>query len=885
LIHVLTWWLIIQVIGLVALPTSMRILHRLPDRGYTFSKSLGLLLASYILWMGASIGVLNNDLGGILVSIILVAGVSAWFYTKWRRGDSDLGDLWDFLRKKKTMIISVEILFAVALVAWVILRAYAPYKIMETGGEKFMEIAFLNGILQSESFPPLDPWLSGFGISYYYFGYVMMALMTRLSGVASGIGFDLYDALLFALTVIGAFGVVYNLIAASLKLRVKTRMEKEESNGAIIYGLLGALLVVVMGNLEGLLEALYSKGILSNNFWAWLDIPGLLGSPVTGSWYPGYGSGWWWWRGSRVIQDIDLLGRPMNISPITEFPFFSFLLGDNHPHKLVLPFVLLAIALVLNLMLQQLNRTPRVTELGDNQIDEQKVNNEGETAKSPSWWNAIQVCMQGDWVQFLFYALVLGALFFLNAWDFPIYLGLTVLAFVLGKVVVNKRIDWKLVKQSIALGLSLGVASVLGYAFFYIGFGTQASGILPYVFPPTRLPQYLIMFGTFIFILVSFLVIYTFIQTRESGDKKLYKSVARWWLWLVLIIVLIFAVALAVTLLSDIGRQLAQGEIEDPAILQVLGGMSLNEAIPTSLLSRLQNPWLFLLLTVMLALVIANVIHAVRKGWVKTDQEDESDTSTTPVDIFVFLLIFTGLALTLSVEFFYIRDSFGVRMNTVFKFYSGGWVMLGVASAYAVWWMLNQTAGKLHTVLRYAVAVGVVLLIAAGMVYPVMGAHSRAQGFQGEPNIDGASGVAASNPDDWAAIQWLLENSKGTPIILEAPGKSYNYEGRISAFTGYPAVLGWAVHESQWRGNYNEQGIREPDIATIYTTHDTALALELLDKWGVSYVIVGNSELRYIDELCNEPNRNCNPQVALRKFDLMSDPVFTIGSVTIYAVP
>ena len=57
----------------------------------------------------------------------------------------------------------------------------------QPGGEKFMEIAFLNAILNSQHFPPLDPWLSGFAISYYYFGYVMMAVLTRLSGAVSGV--------------------------------------------------------------------------------------------------------------------------------------------------------------------------------------------------------------------------------------------------------------------------------------------------------------------------------------------------------------------------------------------------------------------------------------------------------------------------------------------------------------------------------------------------------------------------------------------------------------------------------------------------------------------------------------------------------------------------
>ena len=50
--------------------------------------------------------------------------------------------------------------------------------------------------------------------------------------------------------------------------------------------------------------------------------------------------GWWWWRASRIIHDRDLAGNAMEV--ISEFPFFSFLLGDNHPHVYALPQGLLA---------------------------------------------------------------------------------------------------------------------------------------------------------------------------------------------------------------------------------------------------------------------------------------------------------------------------------------------------------------------------------------------------------------------------------------------------------------------------------------------------------------------------------------------------------------
>ncbi|HID24560.1 MAG TPA: NAD-dependent epimerase/dehydratase family protein, partial [Planctomycetaceae bacterium] len=48
------------------------------------------------------------------------------------------------------------------------------------------------------------------------------------------------------------------------------------------------------------------------------------------------------------------------------------------------------------------------------------------------------------------------------------------------------------------------------------------------------------------------------------------------------------------------------------------------------------------------------------------------------------LLVLTGALLTLAVEFVYLRDVFGTRMNTVFKFYFQTWALWGIAGAYGL---------------------------------------------------------------------------------------------------------------------------------------------------------------------------------------------------------
>jgi YYY domain-containing protein len=872
MVYFLLWWIIVEIIGWLALPIALRVLRWLPDRGYIFSKSIGLLVASYILWLGASTHILSNDMGGILAAILIMAGISTAFYlyTKGKNNETSLS----FLKENKKLVLSVEILFAVSFAAWAILRAYAPDKIMNAGGEKFMEIAFLNAILNSRFFPPLDPWLSGFAISYYYYGYVMMAFLTRLSGAPAGIGFDLYDSLLFALTVVGAFGVVYNLVSAA-SARKTQQASAPPGSQALGFGLLGGLLVAIMGNLEGFLEVLYSAKALPEAFWKWINIPDLAAFPATGKWIPpGY---WWqvWWHASRILQDLNLDNNPAPVSPITEFPSFSFILGDNHPHVLALPFVLLAVALALAVLLKTKDLEAECPRLPiPDQTDQDPT-----SSSQPKFLGLPRKMLlpfDSDWVLFTFSALVLGSLTFLNTWDFPIYLGVLLLAYIAGQALRQNGFTFDILIQAAVLAIELLAASILLYIFFYVGFGSQAGGILPYVLPPTRLPQYLVMFGTFIFILFSFLGVYALAQRQPADEKKaVLKSFLSTWGWTILVCALVFGIILLAVSLSGFGRQLISGQPVDSSIQSLLGEGSFGQILTNILLARLLDPWLLLVLSALIALTILSTLKALQ--------------NTAEVDAFVFILIFVGVVLTLSVEFFYLRDSFGLRMNTVFKFYYQGWVMLGLASAYGLWWLANASQNVLSKAARSVILTFAGLLILAGMVYPVLSGLNRVQNFTGEPNLDGASGIAASNPEDWAAIQWLLKNAPSEdatpPVILEAPGGSYNYEGRISAFTGFPAVLGWAVHESQWRGSYEEQGKREPDIATIYTTSDSNLTRELLKKWNVDYVILGPTEHSFIQRLCLDQSRRCSLATVLRNFDQTLTPVFNQGLMTIYQVP
>ena len=168
---------------------------------------------------------------------------------------------------------------------------------------------------------------------------------------------------------------------------------------------------------------------------------------------------------------------------IDEFPFFSFLLGDVHPHVLALPFVVLAIALALNQLLQaQQARGFRFHLPRPGLQSSDAVSASGYLRRLrdvTSLFSDLVVSAFGGWFQFVVVAVCLGALGFLNTWDYPIYLFMVVLAFALGRARAGSS-AW--LGEAVAVGLGLGLLGGVLYMPFYLGFQSQAGGILPNLF-------------------------------------------------------------------------------------------------------------------------------------------------------------------------------------------------------------------------------------------------------------------------------------------------------------------------------------------------------------------------------------------------------------------
>lgn len=816
------WWLVLVLLGTAVTPLTLHLLAKLPDRGYAFGKMLGLLLTSYLFWLLGSLGIVGNNLGGILVGLAGVIGLSAW---AWRQEQASIAG---WLRDNWRYVLLTELLFLGVYLFWVWVRAQNP-AIVAT--EKPMDFAFLNAIGRSPSFPPLDPWLSGYAISYYYFGYLMNSVLARLTAVPEPYAFNLAVAWLVAGTAVGAFGLVYNLVAA---------YGQQAKRAAVALALVAAIAIPIAGNLEIILEAAHGYGLGSAEFWAWLDVRD-LNEPPNPDTPPRYENAfWWWWRSSRPVNEYSLSGQRIEgLEPIVEFPAFSFILGDLHPHVMALPFAFLSLALALAWFLD----------------DDQEGMADWQAT---SWEKRFPLLVrQVGRPLWLLTAVVLGGLSFLNTWDVLIHLFVILGAFALAQ---GRRYGWsgQIISKTVYLACLLALPAMLLYLPFYLGFRSQAGPpfLLPMLNRPTRLAQFLVVFGLPLGTITLMLLALAVKQRLRHWLVGLATAVA---VTLALFMLALFFSWVVAATAEGAGRVLhvasELGITTIPARPEgtIAPGWALTAVwaiLPAYLQARLAYPALTLLLGGILALAVMILSDQTAR---QQDDKVAEEPPVTPSPLpFVLLLIMTGVLLTLGPEFIYLRDNFGVRLNTIFKFYYQAWVMFGVAAIfglYALWRSLPGVQKGIPALVTAAYA----LVLLLSLMFPYYAIQSRAVEFRGPANaefrqpltLNGLASMQQFSFDDYAAIQWLRENVVGTPVILEAVGGQYSEYGRVAASTGLPTLLGWAGHEYQWRGSSTrEPNLRDPVVRDIYTapSWEGSNAALLLDDYGVDLIYLGNLE-------------------------------------------
>jgi YYY domain-containing protein len=878
--YIVSWWVLATLAGAAALPYCIRMLSGLPDHGITLARSLGVLLVAFVYWLLASLGLLANTTGGMVLAwaLVLVFGLMIARSTVDR---PSVGALW---RENRPVIIAGELLFAVLLVAFALFRAYYPDTATT---EKPMDLMFITSIMNSPVFPPLDNWLAGYAISYYHFGYLMAAMLTMLSGVSNTVGYSMTLALWFAMTGVNAFGVVYNLVRSQSSTPNHPEHVYQSRRSPLLFGGLGVVFVLFLSNLQlPLIELPWQNGqgtAAYYNFWGTQDRFGDSPRPdnATLSLDPSTWDYWWWFRASRVLTDFGLDGGVSGtVQPIDEFPAFSFLLGDAHPHVLALPFGLLALGLAFNVL--SARRNPSIYDL-------------------------------------VFYGVTIGSFVFLNTWDILAYFGAFIGADALRRIMRNDsgRLNGVDLLSLFGDALVFLVVTVASYGLFLYSFRSQAGGITANVLFPTYFPNFVVMFGPFIVLLGTFLCLEIWRGRRTQSMNWRFGSYAG-----LLTLGSVLLLALLAVVLYVLNPQ-AAGLTQN--IVSAAGGWE--EVIPRLVTQRL----LFFPTTLLLLLAVVIIVARLfpRLPW-PGDKQQTNAITYTRAGGFTLLLTGIGVVLALAPEYLFLSDVFQTRINTIFKFYYQTWAVWGIASAYACYSVLADARGQqAPRWVRYTFGALLPALLGVCLLYPVLGVYSRmmVEPYQvsqmavrywpvddrvrvqegqvvaaGDLLVASDPPIYAQNegivqlvnevlwvrarltmdggrfmipPDDYAMVRCLSAAARPGEIAVEAERHAYRPTyGRAASIGGVPILLGWENHENQWRGATFPQavGTRKDDIRRLYESPDWTTAAEIINRYGIDYVVYGQTE------------RGEYPVVGEQKFIDHLVPICQFGDSVVYRV-
>ncbi|HLH73789.1 MAG TPA: DUF2298 domain-containing protein [Chloroflexota bacterium] len=802
-VPLLVWIILITLVGLAGVPLGFPVFRFLPDRGYLVSKTLGVLVGVWLIWIIVSLGIVQATRLATLAifAVFLVAAAVL--------GHLQRDQIMTFVRERRGLILVEEAVFWLAFFSDVYIRSLDPDLWHPTlGGEKPMDLAYFTAAARSPIFPPYDPWFAGGYLNYYYFGQIIVGTLTKLSGVLPTTSYNLVVPMLFALTVGGVFSAAVALIH---------RGEGIPKRSTVAGGVLAGLMVCVIGNLAGfgqLAQQLISTSSISPNATPLIGpvIAFFVGAVdvITGA-RPLVIAPDWFWASTRVLNGT-----------INEFPYFTFLFADLHAHLIGLPFTVLAIVFCINIVKSRgtLSFLPAVRPPEEGAVVGQPpVERTGfpwrlrwldERLRQVSWSNVAATVLLG---------LTVGALFPINSWDYPTYLGLVALTLAMPWYLAARPTVRGLVTAMIRLVAVVILSRVL-FLPFYASFQSFYSGVHP-IPDKSDVSGYFAIHGLFLAIMVSYFVIEGYALYGRFGVVRSAILYARNWELLPRVVELQRALV----------RRWDRREI---AILYGAGLVLLVAAACFALGMALTG-----ILVVLLAVALAIGFHRHRD----------------PEDCFVVFLFATGLALGIGTEQLAIDGDVG-RMNTVFKFYEQVWVLWGIASAVVVIRYARRLLSLRDSFLRRLWATALVALFAMTLVYPVFGTISRvsdrfstalAPTLDGTAYMNGAvyvdDGKALQLETDKEAIEWLQDNVDGTPTILEGNRPLYRWGSRFSIYTGLPTVIGWDWHQKQQRWGFQyEVDNRLQDVQQMYSGPSVSQTMALLHQYDVTYIIDGQLE-------------------------------------------
>ncbi|MBI5959148.1 MAG: hypothetical protein HY866_10460 [Chloroflexi bacterium] len=386
-------------------------------------------------------------------------------------------------------------------------------------------------------------------------------------------------------------------------------------------------------------------------------------------------------------------------------------------------------------------------------------------------------------------------------------------------------------------GMFVGLTFVVGLPFTMF-FQTGYNSIKPWEQPTTPLWAYLYVHGTFIFIVISYLLWQTARWLRAFRVRDLDGQAVPF-------------IVIGVALLVGIPGLIVFG-VREASVMQLVGPLIL---------------WAGLLFFMPSQDALQRAIYAV---------------------------IVLALAISVGVELVVLDGDIG-RQNTVFKFYLQVWFLLSIVGGVGLAWMLSSTY-RWNAALRAIWQGGLAILFTIALFYPVLATQARLYDrfnkdetpltLDGQDYmkyaIHGESGLWFRLEGDYDMIRWLQDNVDGTPVIMEAHQypSEYHWNARIAINTGLPTILGWNFHQRQQHTLPDLDMLvqnRENNIAAFYETSGSEgidVAMSLIRDYHIEYIILGALERAFYNDIGVNPANNLQTvgnSPGLAKFDVMAE--------------
>ncbi len=308
LISIFIWWLSIFGLSLLSLPIVFHFFSKFWDKGYIFAKTISLILITYFTLILGVFKILPFSYLGLSALITIFLALDGIFLIRHHH----YLDFFAIIKKNFSIFLAEELAFLLILTIWSFIRGFAPDI---EGLEKYMDWGFVNTALRSQFWPPIDMWFSGKVINYYYFGHLIFALITKISGVVSSVGYNLSIATVCSLTFTSAFSLVSNVtMPHPVKGGVRGGFGLKK---VITAGIISALLLTFGGNLHSVFKIAKLNYTQNSNHFVFTQ--SAWTKALSSYWYP---------DATRFIgHDPDT-----NDKTIHEFPIYSFVVSDLHGH-------------------------------------------------------------------------------------------------------------------------------------------------------------------------------------------------------------------------------------------------------------------------------------------------------------------------------------------------------------------------------------------------------------------------------------------------------------------------------------------------------------------------------------------------------------------------